>query len=249
MSRSSGFVVGLMVVWVAMRATAVEPVEVSERLRAVAEQAAQVKVPEEIEERVRTLMERVESKEWQERQETYTARIQEGLGIDQVVGEEASSEKERQAGAVLFVSSSMPLETLRNYAADLEKVGGVMVLRGMIGGMKTIRPTAVFTADVLKRDLACTGGRCAMRGVELLVDPMLFRVHEIEQVPALIVEEDMDLRSYCQRSGEGLTPEKAARVVSGDASLRALLEEMSSMNGGARLAKELLGALGGGEEG
>jgi len=36
---------------------------------------------------------------------------------------------------VLFVSSSMPVQTLRNYARALAKVNGVMVLRGSVGGM------------------------------------------------------------------------------------------------------------------
>src|SRR5690554_4996406 len=51
--------------------------------------------------------------------------------------------------AILFASSSVPLGTLRNYVADLEKINGVMVLRGFIGGMKEIAPTTKFINSLL----------------------------------------------------------------------------------------------------
>src|SRR3546814_17598866 len=40
---------------------------------------------------------------------------------------------------VLFVSSSMPISTLRNYAVQLERVHGVMAFRGVPGDRKSTR--------------------------------------------------------------------------------------------------------------
>jgi hypothetical protein len=92
----------------------------------------------------------------------------------------------------LFVSSSVPLTTLRNYVADLARLNDprfVMVLRGFVGGAKRIGPTASFIADTLKADPNCElgpDGECAMREVPFIVDPTLFRLAGIEKVPAIV---------------------------------------------------------------
>src|SRR3546814_14823474 len=53
---------------------------------------------------------------------------------------------------VLFVSSSMPISTLRNYAVQLEKVRGVMAFRGVPGGLRKMGPMAKLTAQILRLD-------------------------------------------------------------------------------------------------
>ncbi|ONG12684.1 conjugal transfer protein TrbC [Escherichia coli] len=124
---------------------------------------------------------------------------------------------------VMFVSSSMPLVTLRQYAHDLSKVGGVMVMRGTIGGISKMVDTITLTRNVLNADPSCEGAKCKMWGTEMLIDPMLFRIYGINKVPALIYQPDMNIQSYC----DGLEKvNKASAVVYGDASIRALLERM-----------------------
>lgn len=127
---------------------------------------------------------------------------------------------------VMFVSSSMPLVTLRNYARDLSKVGGVMVMRGTVGGISKMVDTVTLTRNVLNADPTCEGANCKMWGTEMLIDPMIFRIYGIHKVPALIYQPDMNIQSYC----DGLEKvTKASSVVYGDASVRTLLERMNVM--------------------
>ncbi len=127
---------------------------------------------------------------------------------------------------VVFVSSSVPLATLRNYAAALEKTGGVMVLRGAIGSLRIMGPTMSFVASVLKIDPSCTGGSCAMRSTNRVIDPELFRENGISRVPAAIFVKGLSLEPYCERFNEGDLPKNAVHVVYGDVSPRHMAEEL-----------------------
>lgn len=123
---------------------------------------------------------------------------------------------------VLFVSSSMPLPTLRAYARDLAQVGGVMVMRGGIGGLKAIQPTLTQIQSILTVKKGCQG-ECKMWGTEVLIDPMLFRMYGVKKVPALIYQPDMKISAYC----DGLEQaQKANGIVYGDAALMAMLDEL-----------------------
>lgn len=125
---------------------------------------------------------------------------------------------------VMFVSSSMPLTTLRNYARDLSKVGGVMVMRGTVGGISKMGETINLTRNVLNANPSCEGANCKMWGTEMLIDPVLFRLYGISKVPALIYQPDMHIQSYC----DGLEKvNKTSTVVYGDASVHRLLERMN----------------------
>lgn len=144
-------------------------------------------------------------------------------GISQ---EEKKEDGPKLAGnqLVMFVSSSMPLITLRQYAKDLSKVGGVMVVRGTVGGISKMVDTITLTRNILSVDPTCEGANCKMWGTEMLIDPMLYRVYDIKKVPALIYQPDMNISSYC----DGLEKvNKASVVIYGDASVRALLERMN----------------------
>lgn len=152
------------------------------------------------------------------------------------------SDSERQARyphrAVLFVSSSVPITTLRHYARDLEAIDGVMVLRGLVGGMSQIGPTAQFVAAVLKVDPACEGPQCVMRSTPLLIDPLLFRANGIDTVPAFVFQPDIELHTYCNRDADASVP-TAEAVIYGDSALSGLVAEYARLTGDAR-AKSLL---------
>lgn len=129
---------------------------------------------------------------------------------------------------VLFVSSSMPVTTLRTYAAQFERVGGVLAFRGMPGGMTRVAPMAKLSAEILRRDPGCSGPACTMRNVQVIVDPLIFRQHGIDRVPALAMIPGDPTLAYCER--EDGSP-RAAHVVYGDAALSGLLEEYARMGG------------------
>lgn len=131
----------------------------------------------------------------------------------------------------LFVSSSVPMTTLRNYAADLARLADPnvsMVMRGMIGGMKTVRPTTEFVSRVIVKEANCKvfQERCDAHPVNFMIDPLLFRKYLITQVPALVYVPRTNITEP-DRS-EGLTEaEGESYVLYGDASLEYLLETLA----------------------
>ena len=129
---------------------------------------------------------------------------------------------------VLFASSSMPLSQLRAYAAQLEPVGGVIAFRGMVGGMGHVGPMAKLIAQTLRLDPGCEGPACAMRKVQVIVDPLIFRQHDVRQVPALTLIPGDPTLPYCEREEDS---ERGAHLVYGDASLSALLDEYARLGG------------------
>lgn len=129
---------------------------------------------------------------------------------------------------VLFASSSMPLSQLRAYAVQLELVSGVIAFRGMVGGMGRVGPMAKLIAQALRLDPGCEGPACAMRKVQVIVDPLIFRQHDVRQVPALTLIPGDPTRPYCEREEDS---ERGAHLVYGDASLSALLDEYARLGG------------------
>ncbi|OKY73976.1 MAG: hypothetical protein BM485_16110 [Desulfobulbaceae bacterium DB1] len=147
-----------------------------------------------------------------------------------------------EEGIYLFVSSSVPLSTLRNYAAmiDRARTGQViMVLRGFVGGMKKIRPTMEFIAEIMKKDSTCdiTKEKCNSYQVNIQVDPQLFQRFGIEEVPAL---------AYLPISvGKEEVKQAEQIIITGDASLDYLLERINREAKSADL-NTLIAALRGG---
>lgn len=129
---------------------------------------------------------------------------------------------------VLFVSSSMPLPILRSYAIQLERVKGVLAFRGVPGGLRKMGPMAKLTAQILRIDPGCEGPNCAMRDVQLIVDPIAFRQHGISQVPALAMIPGDPTQAYCERDEESL---RAGHLVSGDSALSGMLDEYARLGG------------------
>ncbi len=129
---------------------------------------------------------------------------------------------------VLFVSSSMPVTTLRTYAAQLEKARGILAFRGMPGGLTKVEPMAKLSAEILRLDPGCEGPACAMRDVQLIVDPLIFRQHGVARVPALAMVPGDPALPYCEREDDS---PRAAHVIYGDAALSGLLEEYARLGG------------------
>ena len=129
---------------------------------------------------------------------------------------------------VLFASSSMPLPILRTYAAQLEKIHGVLAFRGMPGGLRRVGPMAKLTAQILRLDPGCEGPNCAMRNVQLIVDPILFRQHNVARVPALAMVPGDPLQTYCEREEDS---PRARYIVFGDSALAGLFEEYARLGG------------------
>lgn len=161
------------------------------------------------------------------------ARLHQALGLEPPDSEALAAvgrgTLERRWIPVLFVSSAMPISTLRNYAGQLERAGGVMAFRGMPGGLRQVRPMAALAARILRRDPGCEGPGCAMRDVQLIVDPILFRQHGVSGVPALGLVPGDPTQPYCEREENSA---RAAHLVLGDAALDGMLEAYARLGGG-----------------
>ena len=129
---------------------------------------------------------------------------------------------------VLFVSSSMPIDVLRTYAGQLEKAGGVMAFRGIPGGLTRVGPMAKLSAEILRLDPGCEGPACAMRGVQIIVDPLVFRQHGVTRVPALAMIPGDPAQPYCERDDDAPV---SPHLVYGDAALSGLLGEYARLGG------------------
>ena len=134
----------------------------------------------------------------------------------------------------VFISSSMPLETTRNYAADLDRLRDpniTMVMRGFVNGIKRIRPTLKFLEKVLVRDPDCdfTSTRCDAFRATVNIDPLLFRRYNVTAVPAIVYVRG--LRLIDAGLSEGIRDNASvaeAYMVSGDVPLDYALDKIHS---------------------
>jgi type-F conjugative transfer system pilin assembly protein TrbC len=120
----------------------------------------------------------------------------------------------------LFISSSMPEITLRNYAQDLDKLGDrniVMVMQGFVDGVKYITPTLEFIQNILKKSPSCDSESmvCEAFNAGVYIDPQAFARYGITAVPAVVYARD--------ENEENL---KDAYRVSGEVSLEYALERI-----------------------
>ncbi len=131
--------------------------------------------------------------------------------------------------AILFASSSMPLKLLRAYAEQLEKANGVIVFRGMPGGMSRMKPIITLTNKMILRDLACKGENCAVFNVGVIVDPIMFEANSVDRVPALTIVDHDPFAAYCERPDEAALGATGRFVTFGDVHLTGHLETLITL--------------------
>ena len=214
--------------------------EPSDELQATARAVAEnlPTVSDDVQRSLDAIIEHMKSPEWLRNQNEWRRDIQRLTGTRAALDAEDEADglaDDTEDRIIIFVSSSMPLTTLRNYARDLQKVNGLMVFRGMLGGMRTIAPTLKLIASILRINPACEGQRCAMRKTALVIDPILFREHAISRVPAAVFVEDMALAPYCERFDEQTVADDARHIVYGDVSVKSLAEELRRLSNSKRL--------------
>lgn len=130
----------------------------------------------------------------------------------------------------LFISSSIPVSTLRGYAEimdRLEEPNLVMVMRGFKDGMKYMAPTVEFISEIIKKDPGCDLRKgCDTYSVEVQIDPLLFRRYDIKQVPALVYAEGVETLNPGSEGIRENTSVERYYVIYGDASLDYLIERI-----------------------
>ena len=134
----------------------------------------------------------------------------------------------------VFVSSSMPIETIRNYIKQTEPIKRqtVFLLRGFVGGVKKFRPTWNYVMEILcgtSNPSELESSDCLEAFID--INPILFDEFGIDTVPAVMVRES-GAAGECGVEGTGTWYRS-----SGDAPLLYHLEKMAKK--GSRQAELL----------
>ena len=212
-------------------------IHISEKTKAMAAQSANIEISSAMTEKMQTIVKTMQSEDWQRQQQYHIQEIKQLLNMPITDKANEVDTATLPAGrVVLFVSESIPLSTLRNYAKSLAKIDGVMVFRGVKGGLKKIQPMVQLIADINRQNAHCHGAHCAMLNTDILIDPVLFRQQNITQVPAIIYQPEFNMVSYCERqSMKGITA--ARSIVYGDASLLGMLETLYGLEKNTELKR------------
>lgn len=187
---------------------------------------------------------------YQERLRQETERIKGEVLGDQVSAYYKDSPADAKPGKLaadervyVFVSSSMPLQVLRTYAADIAKLKDrnvVIVLRGFVGDMGKMGPTTNLIASVLKKNPGCAledGGQCEMLPLEMIIDPLLYRRYAVNQVPTFVYVNGVSALDKAKSEGFSTNiTTGAVYSVSGDASLKYVLRRIYDETGAKSLA-------------
>lgn len=138
----------------------------------------------------------------------------------------------------LFISSSMPMATIRNYVASVARFRDdniVIVLRGFVGGMSKIGPTVQFTSAALKENPLCEGRDCTMHPVSFVIDPLLFRRYGVMRVPAVVFAKGVTPAAPEGSEGDLANSVSSSSTIYGDASLEYMLDKIRQDTGSASL--------------
>ena len=186
-----------------------------------------------------------ESKGFQERCKAETERIKASIFKDQIEGvKRAYSEASANDVAMLaaneriyvFISSSMPEQTLKNYASAIDMTGDPnieMVMRGFVRGIKKFAPTREFIQKITSKPDG------SVYAASILIDPLLFRKYKIGRVPCIVYDNDVaidihaavDADNYYALFGDA-SFEYAVERIQKESQSKILKAVLSSLRGG-----------------
>lgn len=143
----------------------------------------------------------------------------------------------------IFVSSSVPLETIREYVRDAVTLGAGNVsfaLRGGVEGLSTLGPTAKFIASCILEDKDCDlrSGKCKAYGVDFMIDPLAYKRYGIDAVPAIVYAPSAAALAYEDMSGGEAINAGVGEfyAIYGDVSLKFALEQIGKVTGNAGIS-------------
>lgn len=110
---------------------------------------------------------------------------------------------------MIFVSSSIPNNSLKDLMIQAKKVGAVLVFRGFIGSLKN---TQEFLANIAKEN------------VSAIIDPRLFDIFQVKLVPTFIVLAN-NIQN-CEANNCNFTPKNDR--ISGNITLKYALEQIEN---------------------
>lgn len=129
----------------------------------------------------------------------------------------------------VFLSSSIPTETLRRYTSVAGALGERnvrFVMRGFVDGTKYMKPTLRFVRNLLLEDPGCDPLRdtCRAYNTAVIIDPMLFEHYHVTKVPAFVYAAVGSLRDPEKSEGlEGNITVRTFHTIYGDVSFEYVL--------------------------
>lgn len=195
----------------------------------------------EMEARAKAIHEYTTSTEFESTIEANKVRLQ--LAYPELFGEAPEAirdkiEKPEYEGdrVFIFISSSIPVETLRNYVIDLQQLPqATAVLKGFVGGVKKMQPTIQFIGDLMKEDRECKIPDCDFRPVSIVVDPIIYERLKIDRVPAIAYIENYERTGYCSEGLDDGARMDNIHIVYGDVPLKYALEYINRKNPSEKL--------------
>ncbi len=147
----------------------------------------------------------------------------------------------------VFLSSSIPKETLRRYtsaAGSLDDRNVRFVMRGFIGGARYLKPTLRFVRDLLLEDPGCDPlkSTCRTYNIAVIIDPMLFEHYHITKVPTFVYATVSGLKD--PEKSEGLESNinvRAFHTVYGDVNFEYALQAFEKETHSAGVSSLLVG--------
>lgn len=122
---------------------------------------------------------------------------------------------------LIFISFSMPKESLKAWAKQAHQVGGTLLLRGLYEN--SIHKTSLRTMEIFGETIES----------ELKVDPESFRKFQIKTVPAVVIISEH--QKECQQEPCQLP---VFDMISGDISLESALEKITK-HGTSQVSQQL----------
>jgi type-F conjugative transfer system pilin assembly protein TrbC len=129
--------------------------------------------------------------EWQDR-----FRIEDGRVYIDETGKAVDKAKQNTFNnrIYIFVSSSVPTDTWKNYIYDIDKYelyeNAFLVLRGCVSGCEKVHPTAEFLNPLIIKD----SNNQEYYKVQAWIDPLLFRTYKITKVPCVVYAENVEVQ-------------------------------------------------------
>ncbi|MYF99035.1 type-F conjugative transfer system pilin assembly protein TrbC [Candidatus Poribacteria bacterium] len=142
------------------------------------------------------------------------------------------SGREASAEVLIFMSLSVPPESWRQWAAQAERAGAPLVLRGVLAGEERGQTGS------LRKTAREVGARLGGHDVGVAIDPRLFRFFGVERVPAVAVVPGGV--PACASRGCSADPPPPHDLVGGNIGLVAALEAVADKGGPGREAARLM---------
>jgi len=141
----------------------------------------------------------------------------------------------------IFISSSMPRETIRTYLAAAERLEPdqvIFVLRGFVGGIKKFKPTLDFIRGLILKNPNCdlTKEQCEAYKASVQIDPLLYSRYGITAVPTFVHAKGLRIIDATMSEGAPHnSPMPEFSKLEGDVSLVWAVETLSKEPGGTSL--------------